>query len=445
MDDAYKASDAIEEAALVRVREIYAAALRAALKRTQTFLRKADAVASGKTPPPDVYVQQGPEAVKRWRQGFMRELIRQEAVIEKIIAVLNEAGVKAEDVIKGSLAEIYQTNRQDSERLLSLAVDTERLDVDMTFSQLTTREIAVILSQNEPPMTKIAWDNIKENPAMVRKLQNELALATALGEGQQKLIRRIEKVTGMAYAQAKRVAQTERTRVQSQARWAAGEEAKAAGVGVYNTWSTRMINSRETHIMLNGKKAMQGDYFPGSVLRYPGDPSAPAREVINCHCVLVPDVLLPGETLDGGGTIVPQTQEENPAIAGIRFVNKLDALHRNAANIEPIEGYEDVVVHADKYSFVFKDGNGVETTVSAREFAKVLKNSPDYHGGSIRLIACEAGMGEAYAAQGLADEIGVDVMAPTGVVLVYPDGEMVVAEKELTNAPDWIIFKPRTR
>ena len=63
----------------------------------------------------------------------------------------------------------------------------------------------------------------------------------------------------------------------------------------------RMINSRDTHISLNGKKAMQGDAFvtsAGNSLKYPGDPSAPAREVINCHCVLVPDVLLPGETLE---------------------------------------------------------------------------------------------------------------------------------------------------
>jgi hypothetical protein len=97
------------------------------------------------------------------------------------------------------------------------------------------------------------------------------------------------------------VAQTERTRVQSQARWQAGEEAKAAGVGVYNTWSTRMVRSRETHISLDGKKAMQGDAFvtgAGNSLKYPGDPTAPASEVINCHCVLVPDVLLPGETLE---------------------------------------------------------------------------------------------------------------------------------------------------
>ena len=299
MDEGYRAADLIEEQTLVRVREIYTAALRTALKRTKAFLRKVDDVATGRKQPPDVYMLQGEDAVKRWRQGFIRELVRQEAAIEKIIAVLNEAGVKAEDVIRGGLQEIYHTNRAEATRLLSLG---DGGGVDMTFAQQTTQQVAVILSQNEPPMTKIAWQNLKENPAIVRKLQNELALAAVLGEGQGKLIHRIEKVTGMAYNQAKRVAQTERTRVQSQARWQAGEEAKAAGVGVYNTWSTRMVRSRESHISLDGQQRMQGEAFVtslGNALLYPGDPSAPAREVINCHCVLVPDVLMPGERLGG--------------------------------------------------------------------------------------------------------------------------------------------------
>ena len=68
-----------------------------------------------------------------------------------------------------------------------------------------------------------------------------------------------------------------------------------------------MINSRDTHISLNGKKAMQGNAFvtsAGNSLKYPGDPTAPASEVINCHCVLVPDVLLPGERLDEEGNTV---------------------------------------------------------------------------------------------------------------------------------------------
>lgn len=297
--DAYEAANSIEEQAMTRVREIYTAALRRALKEHKAFLRTVEDVQTGKKKPPAFYVNQGDEAVERWKQGFIRELIRREKVIEGIIAELNAAGVEAADVIRGSMVDIYQTNRDEAVQLISAGAD--RAGVNMTFAQFDNRQIAVILQENESPMSKIAYNNLGNNPAIRRRLQNELAQATILGEGQQKLIKRIQKVTGMTVSQARRVAQTERTRVQSQARWQAGEEAMAAGVGVYNTWSTRMINSRDTHISLNGKKAMQGDAFVTSVgnsLKYPGDPSAPAREVINCHCVLVPDVLLPGETLE---------------------------------------------------------------------------------------------------------------------------------------------------
>ena len=142
-----------------------------------------------------------------------------------------------------------------------------------------------------------------QNPAIRRRLQNEMAQATILGESQRDIIKRIRKVTGQTVSQARRVAQTERTRVQSQARWQAGNEAAAMGLRVYNTWSTRMINSRESHIRLNGKSALQGERFPGSVLRFPGDPEGPAREVINCFCVLVPNLLAPDEYIDSNGSV----------------------------------------------------------------------------------------------------------------------------------------------
>lgn len=297
--DAYEAANSIEEQAMTRVREIYTAALRRALKKHKAFLQTVEDVQTGKKKPPVFYVNQGDEAVERWKQGFIRELIRQERVIEGIVEELHAAGVEASDVIRGSMVDIYQTNRDEAVQLISAGAD--RAGVDMTFAQFDNRQIAVILQENESPMSKIAYNNLGDNPAIRRRLQNELAQATILGEGQRKLIERIRTVTGMSVSQARRVAQTERTRVQSQARWQAGEEAKAAGVGVYNTWSTRMVRSRETHISLDGKKAMQGDAFvtsAGNSLKYPGDPAAPASEVINCHCVLVPDVLLPGETLE---------------------------------------------------------------------------------------------------------------------------------------------------
>ena len=119
-----------------------------------------------------------------------------------------------------------------------------------------------------------------------------------------KLIARLQKVTGMAEYQARRVAQTERTRVQSQARADALHEAAGMGITVTKRWSTRMVRSRDSHVALNGVEIPENEKFVtiwGNTLDYPGDPSAPAREVVNCHCVLVPDVKTsaanPGEYL----------------------------------------------------------------------------------------------------------------------------------------------------
>ncbi len=76
-----------------------------------------------------------------------------------------------------------------------------------------------------------------------------------------------------------------------------------------------MVNSRETHIALNGKTVGMDENFvtiAGNVLRYPGDPTAPAAEVINCYCVVVPVVGKQGESAADGlkssgedGTIEP--------------------------------------------------------------------------------------------------------------------------------------------
>lgn len=86
--------------------------------------------------------------------------------------------------------------------------------------------------------------------------------------------------------------------MQSQARADALHEAAQAGVIVTKKWSARMRNTRDSHAALNGVEIPENEKFRtiwGNELRYPGDPEAPASEVINCHCVLIPDVKLPPE------------------------------------------------------------------------------------------------------------------------------------------------------
>lgn len=297
--DAIERSDAIEQATMTRVVEIYTGALRKALKSKKAFLRKIADVDSGKIKPPQYYVDRG--EVDKWRQGFVRELMRQNKVIDGIMEHLNAAGADAAALIRDSMVDIYNANRQEATE--TLALEAGQMGVSTTFAQYDKRQIAVLLQEQQSPFSRLAYQNMGANPAIRRRLQNEMAQATILGESQKEIIKRIRKVTGQTVAQARRVAQTERTRVQSQARWQAGNEAAAMGLRVYNTWSTRMINSRESHIALNGKSALQGERFPGSVLRFPGDPEGPAREVINCFCVLVPNLLAPDEYIDSNGNV----------------------------------------------------------------------------------------------------------------------------------------------
>lgn len=292
--NAIERCDALEASLIDRLGSIYADALRTAIKKRAAFLRKIKAVDEGQIKPPKYYIDT--DQVDKWRRGFVRELIRQEKVIEGIMEELNKAGAQAADLIRDTMPEYYAINREETVQILSDGFDG-------SFRKQTRRQVETILTDSITPFSRLAYQNLGRNTAIRRRLEHELSQATILGESQEKLIKRIMNVTGQAQWQAKRVAQTERTRVQSQARWDAGNEAMTLGVNVINEWSARMVNTRDTHAELDGKVALQGEYFPGSPLRYPGDPTAPAHEVINCHCVMIPDVLRKGQMVVNGKVV----------------------------------------------------------------------------------------------------------------------------------------------
>ena len=296
---AYEVANGLENAAVARLRGIYETALRTALKNQHAFLQKIKDIDEGKIKCPQYYIDRGEE--KEWRERFTTELLRENKVIEGIMEDLNAVGGDAADIIREFTCDVYDVTRKETIRIL--ATECGEMGVNPSFATFNKKQIGVLVQKKQSPFSKLAYMNLGKNPAVRRRLQNEMAVALRLGESQQKIVKRIQAVTGQLTWQAKRVAQTERTRVQSQARFEAGAEAAALGVKVYHEWSTRMRNSRDTHIALNGKKAMQGEKFPGSELRYPGDPNAPASETINCHCILFPGVLLPNEKLTEDGQI----------------------------------------------------------------------------------------------------------------------------------------------
>ncbi|MFD7499378.1 hypothetical protein ACFV8T_45345, partial [Streptomyces sp. NPDC059832] len=95
--------------------------------------------------------------------------------------------------------------------------------------------------------------------------------------------------------------------------------------------------------------------------------------------------------------------------------------------VEPLPGYHDVVVHGNNQGF-FEPGrvNEAGSSFSAGDthpthIADAIRANPSYDGGPVRLVSCHTGTaGEGVldipAAQAVANELGVPVMAPTNKV-----------------------------
>ena len=81
---------------------------------------------------------------------------------------------------------------------------------------------------------------------------------------------------------ASRIARTEST---TAANFGRQRQMLESGV-LSNVWLAQP-SAREHHAELNGEEVPVGDSF-GYGLRYPGDPTAPVGEIVNCRCVLLP-------------------------------------------------------------------------------------------------------------------------------------------------------------
>lgn len=85
---------------------------------------------------------------------------------------------------------------------------------------------------------------------------------------------------------AQAIARTETTAVQGAARTA---EMRANGIKRHEWVSERTATTRETHAAMHGKVVEIGRSFRDDVtLRWPGDALAPAGEVVNCSCSVLP-------------------------------------------------------------------------------------------------------------------------------------------------------------
>lgn len=160
---------------------------------------------------------------------------------------------------------------------------------------------------------------------------------------------------------------------------------------------------------------------------------------------------------------VKSSETDTMAKANARFVNKHDKLYEYAERIKKLPDYEDFTCHANPDVFeidlVGKGNREDYIQISPEEFATRIKNSTAYKGGKVRIISCQAGAKPDGAAQKLANELNVDVLAPTEEVNVDEYGNIFVSDNEIlaemwynSNNKDefhetgeWKVFSPQNK
>ncbi len=149
------------------------------------------------------------------------------------------------------------------------------------------------------------------------------------------------------------------------------------------------------------------------------------------------------------------------AKASARFVNNQELLYRNSARVKKLPGYDDFVCHGTPYGFFINIDEKKEIIyeMTPKEYAARIRKSKDFHGKDIRILSCQTGLLDDGAAQQLANELGVRVLAPTETVNIDEDGRIFLSDNDILadmwyNATKeekdkfvqtgrWRVFKPK--
>lgn len=288
MDDrAAMQSDALLQELMEQISGLYGDALKRLVRKLKRFFQFVEQ--EEKRPAPDYLAEISEEAVANWHAANVQRAADDERVVEKAAHELGVAGLAASALIYAAMPKVARINRDYTvERAAQVALEHGKM---VKLPHKTLEELRVLYSETLPPLSKLAYTNLGNDAAAMKRLRREFQQAIIRRELPRDMIARIRRVTGMSYSDAQRVAQTEGNRIMSEARYNACQEAAENGIVYINEWSARMVRTRESHAALDRTKKRQGETFRtiwGNELRFPGDPTAPAREVINCHCVLLP-------------------------------------------------------------------------------------------------------------------------------------------------------------
>lgn len=116
------------------------------------------------------------------------------------------------------------------------------------------------------------------------RVRRAVAQGVIRGTSMRGMMKDVREAMNVSASDAMRIARTEAHRAREQGHYDTTERGKELGVAMTRVWEASLDDrTRNSHARLDGVE--EDDWMLGGVkARYPGDPSLPAEESINCRC-----------------------------------------------------------------------------------------------------------------------------------------------------------------
>lgn len=219
--------------------------------------------------------------LSRILDSVARRIAQQYRQNQSTSEVENLAGM----MLRPLVARLVHTAREAGRGLWMLDQPKQARGLEVKFNRLEQFEQAIVAWLTNHALRR-ARRLTEHTRTVIRRV---ILRADEEGVGTEAIARRIQSRVGGEFGR-RRARVIARTETHTAAMVGQEEAAKASGIPFEREWlSTEDARVRASHAAANGQRRPPDVAFSvgGSRLMFPGDPSGPAREVINCRCVLL--------------------------------------------------------------------------------------------------------------------------------------------------------------
>lgn len=227
-----------------------------------------------------------------WVQGQVFQSQQWTAKKSQIVNTVTNANKVATKMVNGEMYGVFAFNSNYQ------AYDIEKsCGINFGFGLYDTATVTNLIKNDPQILPEWKIDEKKDYIWNSKKVNNAITQGIIQGESLDQISKRLS--TGLCAQNEntmKTFARTGMTQAQNAGRYQRQMDAKALGINLVKEWmSTLDGRTRDSHRHMDGEKMKVGDkWHPqkfSNGLRYPGDPQGAAREVYNCRCTLVADVV----------------------------------------------------------------------------------------------------------------------------------------------------------